>query len=72
MKPIVDGLEQKLGPELQIIRLDLMSGVGRSAARQYGVWAIPAIILFDQKGQEAKRQIGLLNPAEIVGRLKLT
>lgn len=71
MKPVVDGLEQKLGSELQVIRLDLMSGVGRSAARQYGVWAIPAIILFDRKGQEAKRQIGLLNPKELAAQLKL-
>jgi hypothetical protein len=70
MKPIVDGLEQNLGPELGVVRLDLLSRVGRAAAREYGIWAIPATVLFDRQGQVVNRQMGLLNPAEIVAQLQ--
>jgi hypothetical protein len=66
----VDGLEQKHNGKLQIIRLDFLSAAGRTAAKEYGVWLIPAIILLDEGGQVMKRQVGLLNPAEITARLK--
>jgi thioredoxin-like negative regulator of GroEL len=65
MKPIVDGLEQQANGELQVIRLDLLSQVGRGVAQKYGVWAIPMVILFNSKGQEVKRQMGFIKPAEL-------
>jgi thioredoxin-related protein len=35
--------------------------VGQAAARKYGVWMIPTIILFDEDGQEVGRQLNLIN-----------
>ena len=65
MKPIVDGLEERSEGQLQIIRLDFLSPLGRATAWKYRVWLIPALLLFDGEGREIKRQLGLLNPAEI-------
>jgi len=65
----VDGLEQKLTPHVRVIRLDLLSPVGRTAARTYGVWLIPGLILFDGTGREISRQLGLLNPKAIIDSL---
>jgi hypothetical protein len=67
----VDGLEQKFDGRLTVIRLDFLSPVGRIAARRYGVWLIPAILLFDEHAHELNRQIGLLNPTEITKQLNL-
>ncbi len=67
----MDGLERKFDGRLTVIRLDFLSPVGRIAARRYGVWLIPALILFDERAQERSRQLGLLNPAEITNQLNL-
>lgn len=67
----MDGLEQKFDGKLTVIRLDFLSTVGRAAARHYGVWLIPAVILFDERAHELNRQFGLLNPAEITNQLNL-
>ena len=66
----MDGLEQKHEAKLKVIRLDFLSAAGRTAAKAYGVWLIPATILLDAEGQVIQRQTGLLNPAEITARLK--
>ena len=57
----MDGLERKSQGALHVIRLDFLSAVGQAAARKYGVWMIPTIILFDEDGQEVGRQLNLIN-----------
>ncbi|HMR67598.1 MAG TPA: hypothetical protein PKE64_26605 [Anaerolineae bacterium] len=62
-KPIVDGFEKKAGVE--VIRLDMLSRVGREAASSYGVWLVPAVVLFDGQGQKVTQQLGALNLSEL-------
>ncbi|MBE7551225.1 MAG: hypothetical protein HS126_09140 [Anaerolineales bacterium] len=58
-RPIVDGVEEKLTGKAEVIRLDVISGVGRQAAARYGVRGIPAFVVVDGNGQAVYSQIGL-------------
>jgi len=57
----VDGLERELAGRMQVVRLDVMSAIGRQAAHNYGASALPTFLLFDGQGQIAYRQAGLIN-----------
>ena len=65
-KPIVDGLEKKLADKATVIRLDVMSQVGRQAAAYYGVRGIPTLVVVDGNGQSVYSQVGILRPAQVV------
>ena len=58
MKPVVDNLEKDLAGEATILRIDFLSEVGRSTARQYDVKIIPTILVLDPYGQVIFRQTG--------------
>jgi hypothetical protein len=61
----VDGLEQDLKGRATVLRLDLLSGVGRDAASQYGVKAVPTTLLLDGSGQVVLRQVGSVDAGTI-------
>ncbi len=42
-----------------MLRLDLLSGVGREAARTYEVRIVPTTLLFDGEGRIVLRETGL-------------
>jgi hypothetical protein len=67
----VDGVAQKHSDKLRVIQVDFLSPVGWTAARKYGVWLVPAVILFDEQGQEVTRQLGMIDPRQITARLSL-
>ena len=66
----MDGLRQKHNGRLRVIHVDFLSPVGRAAARKYRLWLIPAVILFDEQGQEINRQLGIIDPRQVTARLK--
>lgn len=47
------------------MRLDVMSQVGRQAARRFGVRGLPTLVLVDGQGQVALTQVGLLRPGQV-------
>jgi thioredoxin-related protein len=57
----VDGLERELTGRAQVVRLDIMSAIGRRAALNYGASGLPTFLLFDGQGQIVYRQAGLIN-----------
>jgi thioredoxin-related protein len=61
----VDGLERDLKGRAAVLRLDLMSGVGREAASQFGVKAVPTTLVFDGSGQVILRQVGSVDAGAI-------
>jgi len=61
----VDRLEADLKGRATVLRIDLLSPVGREAARNYGVTLIPAVLVFDGQGQVVQRQIGMIDAAAI-------
>ena len=64
-KPIVDGLERRLAGKAAVIRLDLLSPVGRRAAARFGVRAAPTLLVVDGSGQMILTQVGILRPGQV-------
>ncbi len=64
-KPAVDGLEQDLKGRAAVLRLDLMSSVGREAASAYGVKVVPTMLVFDGRGQVVLKQSGSVSAGAI-------
>jgi thioredoxin-related protein len=67
-KPIVNGIEKDLKGRAEVIRLDLLSRVGREVAATYGVSVAPTTILFDGEGNSTFRTEGLPNRKAFVER----
>ncbi len=65
-KPIVDGLEKRLAGKAKVIRLDVMSEVGRAAASYYNVRGLPTLVLVDGAGQAVYSQAGIIRPGPVV------
>jgi thioredoxin-related protein len=65
-KPIVDGIESELEGEAKVIRLSLLSRLGRSVAQRYGVRAVPTIIIFDGNGDVVEHRAGIPNQQQVV------
>jgi len=65
----VDRLEKDLHGRADVLRLDLLSGVGRQAAGAYGVKAVPTTLVFDGAGQVVYRQVGGVDAKAIRGQV---
>jgi thioredoxin 1 len=65
-KPIVDGLEKQLAGKATVVRLDVMSKVGRAAAARYGVRGLPTLVLLDGAGQAVYSQAGIVRSGPVV------
>jgi thioredoxin-like negative regulator of GroEL len=65
-KPVVDGLETQLDGKAQLIRLDVLSGVGQQAAARYGVRGVPALVVVDGQGMVVLGQMGIPNSSQVV------
>jgi len=57
VKPVVDGLEHDWTAG-QVIRLDILTPVGREFGRLHGFQYTPTFVLFDSKGLEISRWMG--------------
>ena len=62
---MVDGLERELEGRVQVLRLNVLSPVGRAAARAYAVRAVPTFALFDASGEMVYYQMGFPGKAVI-------
>jgi len=69
-KPVVDGLEKKLEGKAEVVRLDVLSGVGQQAARRYGVRGVPALVVVDGSGQAVLGQAGIPRSGAIVEQVE--
>ena len=68
-KPVVDGIEKDLEGRARVIRLNLMSRIGREVAARYGVQVIPTLVVLDGEEQEIYRYSGVPNREEVVAQL---
>lgn len=62
----MDGIERELEGQVPVIRLSLLSGVGRQAAARYNVRAVPTFVILGPEGNEALRHMGLPNKERLV------
>ena len=58
-KPVVDGVERELEGKVPVIRLSVMSSVGRQAAARFRVRGLPTFVILDPDGMEASRHVGI-------------
>ena len=68
-KPIVNGIEKDLEGRAKVVRVNLLSKLGRELARAYGVTAIPAMIVFDGGGRVRHSHQGVPNRHRIVNEV---
>jgi hypothetical protein len=68
----VNGIEKDLKGRARVIRLNLLSGLGREVARSYSVNAVPATIVFDGAGAVRYRHEGIPNRKRIVQEVTAT
>jgi hypothetical protein len=65
-KPIVNGIEKDLQGQAKVVRLNLLTKLGRELSRAYGVTAVPAMIVFDGAGQVHYSHQGLPDRRRVV------
>lgn len=58
----MDELEQEVGNEIHIIRLNIQETVGMELAPVYGFEFTPTFIYFDAQGNEIWRMVGEFDP----------
>lgn len=64
-KPIVDGITDDLNGQADVLRIDLLSEVGRATASEYRVKVVPTTLVFDGHGQIVLREVGLPDASAI-------
>jgi len=55
----VDGLERELEGQARVVRLSVLSPLGREVAQRYGVMGVPTFLVFDGQGDLIGREVGL-------------
>ena len=62
----MDGLEKELAGRALVVRLNVASQVGREAAYQYRVRALPTFLVFDGGGRLVWQRAGRASKAELM------
>lgn len=65
-KPIVNGIEKDLRGKATVVRLNLLSEVGREAAARYRVSAVPTMLVLGAGGEVTYRKVGTPDREAIV------
>jgi thioredoxin-related protein len=65
-KPVVNGIEKDLKGRADVVRLNLLSKVGREAAARYGIRAVPTILILDRESNVIYRHTGMPDRREVV------
>jgi thioredoxin-related protein len=65
----VNGLKEEFPAQLQVVSVDVQSGLGRELTQEYGKFT-PTFVLFDPQGEELWRMVGSLDPAQVRQYLK--
>jgi thioredoxin-related protein len=61
----VDGLEKDLAGQAQVVRLSILSEVGREVAQRYGVRSVPTFLIFNGEGALIGQEAGFPNRGRI-------
>ena len=68
-KPIVNGIEKDLQGQAEVIRLNMLSKLGREIAARYGVNAAPTTIVLDSSGESVYQHAGMPDRKLVVGHV---
>jgi len=61
----VDRLEADLEGEAEVLRINLLSSLGRQLGARYGVRGVPTLLVFDGSGEVVYTTAGRLDGEEI-------
>jgi len=61
----VNRLEKELGAQANVVRLNVLSSIGRTLGGQFGVRAVPTFILLDDQGNTIFRQSGRIDTTKV-------
>ena len=64
-KPIVDRLERELEGQARVVRVSVLSELGREVAQRHGVRGVPTFLVFDGQGNLIERQVGFPDRGKI-------
>ncbi len=64
-KPIVDGIEKDLKGKAKVIRINLLSKIGREIAERYGVRSVPALVVV-KSNEVTYRHTGVPRRGQVV------
>jgi thioredoxin-related protein len=62
----VNGIEKDLAGKSEVIRLNLLTSVGKELASRFAVTAVPTIVVLDANGEVVYRQAGIPNRKKVV------
>lgn len=72
-KPVVDGLERDLETRnVELIRLNITSQIGRQIAGRFGVRYVPSLAVFDASGQSVLSQAGSISSEPVLDLIDQT
>lgn len=57
-KPVVDGLETKLGGKVHFVKVNVADDEGARVASRFGVHGVPTFIVLDGNGRVVYRKTG--------------
>jgi thioredoxin-related protein len=69
-KPVVDGIEQDLEGQAQVLRLGVMDDIGGGLAMRYGVRGVPTLVVLNGAGEVVLKQAGMLDRAAVVAAVE--
>lgn len=69
-KPVVDRLEAQLEGKAEVLRVSLLSPLGRTLGARYGVRGVPTLLVFNGSGEVVYGRSGIPNVEEIVAEVE--
>lgn len=70
-KPVVDGIEKALNGRGTVIRIPLTGEIGRAVVAEWGIRAVPTLLVYDGDGNEILRQVGGIRKDAVMAALGL-
>lgn len=61
----MDRLERELEGQARVVRLSVLSELGREVAQRHGVRGVPTFLVFDGLGNLIERQVGFPDRGKI-------
>lgn len=69
-KPVVDRLEAELEGRAEVMRLNLMSQIGRMLASRYGLHGVPTLYVFDGEGNVVYSEGGIPDRSAVISAVE--
>ncbi len=66
MRPVIDNVEHVSAHQLQTLRVDVNSEIGKSLADRYAVNFTPTFLLFDRNGVKREEFVFMLDRARVL------